>query len=293
MTNSREIGYFIEQAEENNMGQCMVLTGPWKNAYKLILDRENVSVLRLSQSMGWQDKDISFVSNLTNLRGIEVYAWDIKDISPIQDLVDLEFIGLECGFTKGIDFSIFPNLNICKLRWRAKAKSLFSCSSLRELNVINYPNSDLTALVEMKYLERLQLTSRSLLSLQGIDALKGLQILDLADCLKLESLEEIEDNFNLSSLELFNCKKVANISPLEKLLKLEKVSMENCGNIASLKPLRKNNNLSTLFFIGNTTIDDGDFSELLALPLLKEMWFANKRHYSHTREEIRAILLAK
>ncbi|MDT8956143.1 hypothetical protein, partial [Aeromonas caviae] len=47
---------------------------------------------------------------------------------------------------------------------------------------------------------------------------------------------------------------------------------------------------SLSIFIGDTTIEDGELTSLLDIPTLKKMWFANKRHYTHTREQVMEVL---
>ncbi|MFH6576788.1 hypothetical protein ACHMWS_17545, partial [Aeromonas caviae] len=48
------------------MGRCLVLTAPWSDSFKSIIDKENISVLRLSQSAGWNGSDISFINLITH-----------------------------------------------------------------------------------------------------------------------------------------------------------------------------------------------------------------------------------
>lgn len=62
--------FFIDDTE-NNMGRCLVLTAPWSGGIKSIIEKENISVLRLSQSVGWKGDDISFLKELPSLRGVE------------------------------------------------------------------------------------------------------------------------------------------------------------------------------------------------------------------------------
>ena len=77
--------YFIDEAE-NDMGQCLVLKAPWSDVFIDVIRKENISVLRLTESMWWKGKDISFLEKLQDvgLRGVEVYAWDVKDVTPLQ-----------------------------------------------------------------------------------------------------------------------------------------------------------------------------------------------------------------
>ena len=283
--------YFIDEAE-NSMGRCLVLKAPWSDNFIDVIKEENISVLRLTESMGWKNKDISFLEKLQDigLRGVEIYAWDVKDIMPLQFIPYLEYLGLQCEFTKAPDFSNFNKLKICKLHWRPKAKTVFGCSNLKHLNVTNYPSEDLQELKNITGLKRLQITSRKLLSLVGIESLRSLSILDLAGCTKLETLTGIERCQELQVIELENCKKVNDISRLGELEKLREVLLTDCGKVKSLRPLANCRLLENLTFAGDTNVEDGQLSPLLNIPELKSMWFVDKRHYSHRRDQIAALL---
>lgn len=283
--------YFIDEAE-NEMGLALVLKAPWSDDFIDVIKKENISILRLSYSAGWKEKDISFLENLQDvgLRGVEVYAWDVKDVTPLQFIPGLEYLGLQCEFTKAPDFSNFDQLEICKLFWRPKAKTVFDCSGLKLLNVINYPDEDLKSLKNMTGLRRLQITSRKLMSLVGIESLKSLRILDLAECPKLESLAGIEKCQELQVVELENCKKVDDVSNLGELANLRDVVLTDCGIIKSLQPLAKCRLLESLIFTGDTNVEDGELTPLLEIPGLKKMWFVDKCHYTHKRDQVATML---
>ncbi|MFQ2469214.1 leucine-rich repeat domain-containing protein [Aeromonas caviae] len=281
--------YFIDEVE-NGMGRCLVLTAPWSDSFKSIIDKENISVLRLSQSAGWNGNDISFINYLPSLSGVEIYSWGVKDITPLESISNLEYLGLQCEFTNAPDFSKLKKLKVLKLFWRPKAKTIFSCDELNLLNVVNYPSENLKELNRMSLLRRLQLTSRKIKSLSGIEDLSSLSILDLADCPKLEDLSGIDKCQQIEIVEIENCKRVYDIAILSELKNLKEIVLTDCGTVKSLRPLAHSQSLESIIFIGDTTIEDGELTSLLDIPTLKKMWFSNKRHYSHTREQVMEVL---
>lgn len=281
--------YFIDDAEDG-MGRCLVLTSPWTDGLKKVIEQENISVLRLSRSAGWQENDLSFLINLPNLRGIEIYAWDMKDLTPLQSTSNIEYLGLQCEFTSAPDFSNFHKLEICKLFWRPKAKTILDSSNIRLLNIVNYPFQDLQAITKLSKLESLQLASRKLTSLSGIEAFRVLKILDLVDCYNFESLLGVEKCSLLETVELETCKKLYDISLLSNAKNLKNVVMTDCGKIKSLKPLTNCPLLENITFTGDTDVEDGNFMPLFDLLKLKRMRFGEKRHYSHNRDQVASIL---
>lgn len=284
--------YYIVDAE-NNMGRCLVLTAPWQDSFVKVIKRKRIDVLRLSESAGFSGDNIDFLQALPELKGIEIYVRGIKDITPLQTLKSLVNLGLHCDFTQAPDFDLFENLEICKLTWRSEATSVLSCRHLKLLNIQNYPFEGLEVISHMSKLKRLQITSTKLRSLCGIDALHSLDTLDLAYCSKLQSISGVETCRYLSTVELENCKRIHDISPLGSVNKLKRLQIIDCGKIESLRFIENNKKLSYLNFSGSTAIEDGEFDGILTLPLLKEMWFADKRHYSHKRDEIQHLLANK
>ncbi|MCP4460510.1 MAG: hypothetical protein GY816_21180, partial [Cytophagales bacterium] len=210
-------------------GHVMLLNGSWQPKFHKIIQSKKIRSLRLSQSAGWQDEDLSFLSELKQLRNIEIYSWKVKDISPIQHLKELTHLSLKCEFRKPIDFSAFSNLNCCFIMWRPKCDSLFDCKSLIELNMERYPYHDLSSLHALDKLEILKLTSRKLESLNGIERLKQLRFLDLFECTQLTGLEGLEALDLLETIEIETCKKISHIKPVGFVRKLRRFDLTQCG----------------------------------------------------------------
>ena len=277
--------YFIDD-DENGMGRCLVLTAQWSDNIVSVIEKENISVLRLSTSAGWEGNNISFIKKIPNIRGIEIYAWDIKDLIPLEDTKNIEYLGIQCQFTKYPDFSNFKNLKKLKIFWTPKANSILSCLWLKSLNIVNYPFQNLYNIKEISGLETLKLTSRKLSSLHGIENFKDLYNLDLFECPMLESISGINNCKNIIILEFEKCKKIYDISPIGELTYLKELTISDCGKINSLHDIFNCQLLEVINFIGDTNIEDGNLEPILYLRKLKKIWFADRRHYSHKRNQI-------
>lgn len=273
-------------------GPRFVLNANWEDKFIDEMARHSVSILRLSRAAGWTDGDVEFLPKLLHigLKGLEIYSWPVRDVSPIMCLPGLEYIALQTEFRNNIDFSVFFNLRICKVFWRPGARSLFACKGLESLNIVNYPESDLAVFSELSGLSRLQLTSRILASLDGIESASCLKTLDLADCTKLKSIEAIRSCAMLSHVELSGCRGLSRLDSLQSLSALEVLLIENCGTVESIKPIGDCTNLRSVALIGDTKIADGDLTPLLALPKLASVSIREWGHYSHSREEITAAI---
>jgi hypothetical protein len=280
-------GYFLVPDE---LGLCMVLEGPWSNSYRDQISKDRVTTLRLSKSAGWKAEDLGFLRQLRGLHGLEIYNWDVKDISAVNDLQSLRKLCLECNYQTPPNYSGLTRLKSCFIRWRPKSDDLFDCGTLQYLNVVNYPYHDLNPLQALNKLRVLKLTSSKLTALDGIESLQSLETLDLFRCKTLQTLEGIQSCANIRSLTIDTCSNVENLEPVGELHELRYLAINNCGNIRSLKPLMGFQKLEHLFFIENTNILDGDLSVVRSLSALRDTWFANRPHYSSSREEIKQVL---
>lgn len=284
-------GYYLINDELSGASK-MVLQGPWKIEYGDVILKKKITGLRLSDSNGWKGENIDFIYDLKIIDDLEIYSRKIKDILPIESLPQLTKIGLDCDYRTPIDFSGFTMLESLFLRWGPNSESVFSVSSLKKLNLINYPFEDLNMLHQLRQLNELKLVSTKIKRLSGADNLIALVSLDLYRCTKLESIDGVQSLSALRIFEIESCKKINSLGPLNELEKLKRVSINNCGKIQSLMPLTSSTNLSELFFIEDTNIEDGNVGVFSCFPQLQIMWFANRRHYSHKREDIQRELMA-
>lgn len=285
-------GYFIDE-DESGLGKCLVLTGPWRTEFAIVARDEEVKVLRLSRAAGWKDTDLNFVRDLKFLEGVEIFSFDVKDVAPVFELKGLRYVGFQCNFNSATRFEAFENLESCKIFWGAKALDLWTCIKLRHLNIVNYPNANLAACKMLRRMCRLQISSRKLTTLQGIECMGHLQIFDAADCQKLADLSTLVQCRCLESIRIKGCRRIAKIPERLGDTELKSVVLEDCGKIESLAPLANVRGLQSIKFVGDTTVLDGDLAFFEEIPALEEVWFANRRHYSVTREELALRLAAK
>jgi Leucine-rich repeat (LRR) protein len=282
-------GFWVDDYEWGG-GKVMSLTGPWRPEFAIELKRKGIYVLRLSSSNGWDDENVSFLADLHNLSGLEIYHWGLRDIAPIQSLTQLELIGLECDFGPALDFTAFPKLKVCFLTWKPGARSLLQCEALQHLNISRYPYPDISELSCRPRLERLQLSGRKLRSLFGIEECVRLTTLDLFDCPQLRTLQGVAAATSLKEMEFEQCKSLSSLDPLEEMEELVSLVLNDCGRIQSLRPLRQCRNLERLCFTGSTVIDDGDLSVIEQLSKLQVIRFTDRRSYSIQLRDAQAMI---
>ncbi|HDM8204693.1 TPA: hypothetical protein P0E29_005244 [Vibrio harveyi] len=199
---------FEVRVDENGIGSVLILKDSWSDYVLEYMLSNEIRALRLTDSFGFKDRDISFISQLTFLKSLEIYVWNATGLKSIEALTELEVLGLQCKSQQNIDFSRFSNLKVFKATWSKGLSSVITLNTLKKLNIQNYPNQNLEPLSKMENLEQLYLTSRKLENLDGIDHLSKLKLLDLYNCPLLASLNGTKKCPRLKSIDIEACNRV-------------------------------------------------------------------------------------
>lgn len=136
---------------------------------------------------------------------------------------------------------------------------------------------------------------------------KSIKILHIYQS-QIECLRDIEDLTRIDTLVFAHNRKLTDIDSINLLDYVGEVSFEKNSRLHDYSVLANNQNIHDLFI---SDLDDlefiksmkslssfkfwncknGDLSPLLANPILKEIYFTpNKKHYSHTLEQIKTLI---
>lgn len=206
MRQSRLVSKFEVRDDENGIGKVLILQSTWSEEIESYMLKKNILALRLSDSFGFKDTNLTFLSGLKFLKSLEVYCWGAKNIKAIESLTQLEVIGLQFKSQQKLNFTGFNKLRVVGVTWTKGLTSIFTLKSIEKLNIQNYPNTDLIQISQMTLLQKLYLTSRKLQSLNGVSNLKELKLLDLYNCPQLTSTNGIEACTKLKTIEIEVCK---------------------------------------------------------------------------------------
>jgi len=269
-------------------GTKAILSGEWTPSLASDLHSANIAELEINVAKGWRGHNIDFVRTFPQLQSLEVFSLGLKDVSAVHHLHSLKRLAVTTYCETPIDASQFPELESIALEWRPGCESVFACSTLRECFINRYSSKGTLPVERLPHLESLSILNSSIRSLHGLVPLKSLTRLRIAGLRTLSSLSGIDSLVKLVDLDISSCNKLTSITEVYNLRKLIRLMLNNCGSIESLRPILALHQLTTISFWESTTIADGDLSPLLALTSLKQVSFANRRHYSHTREQILA-----
>lgn len=276
-------GYEIVEGE---YGRRMILSGPWTDSIKKVLEKRKVVELELNPAKGWKRSDLSFLQGLTSLVALEIVDGNTKDIGPIHFLGNLKSLKILTYCDSTIDFSLFPLIERVSLEWREGAMSLYDCGTLKHVFINSCSAKNLQVFHGLGQLEYLSLKSPKLESIGEVKTLQKLTFLGIYNARSLSSLEGVEQFHNLEMLEIERCRKISNIKPIAALKKLRRLMIANCGEIDSLKPLAELTELREVFFHESTNICDGDLAILKALPKLEDTSFQERKHYNCKWEDL-------
>lgn len=258
----------------------------------VLLDAKVVE-LELNNAKGWRGGDVTFLKELRNLEVLDLLDFAIQDISPIHALASLRELGVSTYCRTPIDFGCFPLLETCGLEWRAGCRTLFACRTLRCLVLIHCKERDFRNLGRLDQLTILRLLSSPLHTLDGIERLSHLRLLGIARSRALTSVAGLERLQNLESLSIEGSRRLTDVSPIAGAKKLRELELLDIGDVPSLRPLLALGRLELLALGGSTRILDGDLGTLLMFPNLKDARFMDRPTYSHTRDQVKALLGAR
>jgi len=266
----------------------------------------------------WEDResDLSFLTRFTEqIRFLALLDESIEDRSALNLLVNLEALSIE-GTVDRIDFSRLGRLQECMIEDARSPRNIGACPALQDLTLRSVKKvEDFALFAVLHRLTKLLLDSVPLRSLHHIERLQTLRELHLVQCRRLESLEGIEQT-HIEELWLDYLPRIHSIAPLTKLSTLRKLEISSCKQIEDLERIAESSSLETLWIMTGreipslaflcsmenlrdfrtfgTKIVDGNLGLLLALPKLEQVVIhRHMRHYSHTEEQLNAILQAR
>ena len=248
--------------------------------------------LHVSPFHGYLLRDLDCFKDLRDVEAVHLQNsrnGEIADFDGLYQAEKLKYISAD--FHNPLHFSRFPALTHLVTHYTPDtAPSLFDSLNLRFLALTGYRTKH-RSLLEVGALKELQLLSvfnSPIESTEGAGVLEELTHLVLGYCTGLRDIKPLASVAgNLESVEIHCCKRLEGLYEfLQTLASAKRLVISNCGSLPSLDFVRGLPKLEELFF-PDTDILDGDLSPCLRLKLVG---FLNKRHYSHSVDEIRALV---
>lgn len=231
--------------------------------------------------------DPALLNELTGFAGVVVTEAGSLDVQAIPRLNELRFITLGGTRSRGFDFSEFRSLADLRIGWHPRDCLPDGESALESLYLKGYnpKQKDLKDLPELPNLTSLELVQAGVVNLDGVERLRKLRELDVSYCKALVTLAALVKT-PVERVHLEACGRIVDIPVLSRCPGLKSIRMSSCGNLQSLDFLKASTTIEEFRFV-KMDVADGDMSPLLSL---KSVGFIDKRGYSHTSEQVSAII---
>ena len=281
--------------EDTPDGRRWVLRGAWKRGFAARIERSHDRALYLNWAWGSAAVDLRFLEEVPFLEQLTVLDHGgVVDDSPIAACRALEVLHVGTYASNRLEVAGMPRLRDASFDRYGPVTGVSRCVRLERLYHQRYPGADLAELAGLVRLRDLSImNSPRLRRLDGLAGLVALRHLRLGLCVNLASLEGVEQRPELQVLRVEACRRIRDVSPVAQLPQLRTLELIDLKDVESLRPLFGLEGLEELRFGGDTRVLDGDLAGLAQLRRLRLVLFANRRHYTHTRDQLSSALAAK
>ncbi len=239
-----------------------------------------------SSNVQKQDLNFESFSNQKFIKKLVIHDdFKIGKVFSVDSLYTLKKLRyLQIMQTFEIDCSHLAQLKSLCVKYHKKIKNIGLLANVEDALFSSVKEQDCLFLSSLKSLVTLRLSG-------GITELKGLETLE-----------------NLISLRISHCPKLVDAHSVQKMKDVKKLHVEKCKNLTDFSFLKGNKSIEELFVSEVDSIKfivsmpnlkkitfwnckDGDIRPLLRAKKLSDVHFyPNKKHYSHTKEEVMKAL---
>jgi Leucine-rich repeat (LRR) protein len=217
----------------------------------------------VNQKTGFSLKNINGLSNLMNLKILNLNFNELTDISSLSGITTLENINL--SYQSGTEITNIsalankPMLHTIDLTNNniSSLSALSNNNALKTLNINGNLITDLTPLSGLSSLERITASQNKLTSLNGLESLNNLNYLDFSDQIgvKITNVVPLSNKTKLTYLKM-NGNQIADLTPFNTMTIINQLELSS-NNITNLTGFAPSNTLRTLNLYGNgiTSID--------------------------------------
>lgn len=229
--------------------------------------------------------DIDFLEKCRSVENLHIHSETIKNFDGLKYLTNLKVLSLDIGKKVNLDLSVLPSLEELFGVLPGKTKGFSSLTKLKFVMIWGYnpPSKNLSEIVQAKNIEEMHVRQANLETLEGIEKLCGLTILEVYGTNKLNDISSISNLKNLTKLELESCKSIRDYSSIGTLNNLESLAIVSCGSMKSISFTKSLTKLKHFNF-DRTNVEDGDLSYCQRIP---EVYFTEKRHFSHKLKDLK------
>lgn len=211
----------------------------------------------------------------------------LLSVESLYSISSLKLLSFEDKSFK-LDFSKLAQLETLYFKYNKGVSNLGALKNLKDLLIfsLNIPSCEI--LSELTTLEMLRLTRGNFTTLQGIERLKKVKRFDVAYNSKLTDANSLVSLLSLEKLHIEKCKLLTDFSFLKGNASIKELFIDNLDSIDFISTMPNLEKINFWF------CKDGNMKPLLESGSLKQInFYPNKKHYTHTIEEVIELTGAK
>ncbi|SFB98678.1 internalin A [Algibacter lectus] len=227
--------------------------------------------------------DVSSLKQVSSIRRLGLsdhIGLNSEGILGFYAFKDLNSLSFEHPSVK-LDFSNFKKLETLYFKYNKGVANLGTLKELKDLLIfsLNVPNCEI--LSELTALEMLRLTRGNFTTLKGIENLKRVTRIDVAYNSKLTDAKALAVLPSLEKLHIEKCKLLTDFSFLKGNTSIKELFIDSLDSLEFVSTMPNLEKINFWF------CKDGNMKPLLESKSLKQInFYPNKKHYTHTIEEI-------
>lgn len=202
---------------------------------------------------------------------------EILNVDALYTLRNLEFLSIDQPVK--LDLLQFRNLTTLYVTGDNKVENIGALTNLRHLLITSTTYTDLTHLANLRNLETLRICGGRIKSLQGIEAFRHLESLKILYCRKLTDMASLSGLPHIKMLHIEKCAQVTDLSFLQGNQTIRHLFVDKVSNLCFISSMP---NLEEISF---WNCIDGNLEPLIHTQS-HIYFYPNKKHYSHTLEQI-------
>lgn len=252
-------------------GNLLIFKKGYSSSFiKSTIEKKHLNGLRIISILSDQKIDnLDFLGEMAFLDTLEISSIDDYNFNFLYNLHNLKRLSIEIYGKSIIDLTEMTGLQSLFLYWRKNIKGLNKCQNLRKLGIYGYKKVTLEYLSDLHNLKELQLKSSSINSLKGIEHFFNIEHISLGNCRILDTINDLNGLKKLKILDFNSCTKINDFSGLTDLPSLEELRLIDCKEILSVSFIKKLKSLNTVIISGNTKVIDNNLEALKGITNVK------------------------
>lgn len=279
------------KVEKGPFGLRATVTSGLVKAISQGLFDQGIADIVLNDAFGWTDDTISpLLEHAREIRRLELVASriiSVDGIDKLQNLTELHLSAPTCG---SVIIEKFSNANSLSVDGSGGNIIFGPNKTIKKLYLYGFQSTPIGWLKMYPNIEYLILVSSNLSGIGEIEQLSVLKEFSVRG-----SIINLQHRlFAPKSLKKFEIQGTRAQTILDKInfehASLNSVLLIDVGPIRTLEDIYQQLDLETLLFYGNTNVLDGKVAAIGRLKMIKNVTFANRKHYDCNREALWTII---